>query len=74
MTVSDEPAPPLTISLLGPFCLQVHGSPLPRLGAWPHASTIDGDRIGLFGFSRGGYTGLAVIGGHPNFARGAARS
>ena len=43
------------------------------LGAWPHASAIDGDRIGFFGFSRGGYTGLAVIGGHPDFARGAAR-
>jgi predicted dienelactone hydrolase len=43
------------------------------LGAWPHASKIDGDRIGFFGFSRGGYTGLALIGGNPNFARGAAR-
>jgi predicted dienelactone hydrolase len=43
------------------------------LGAWPDAAKIDGDRIGFFGFSRGGYTGLAVIGGHPNFAKGAAR-
>ena len=43
------------------------------LGAWPHASKIDGDRIGFFGFSRGGYTGLAVIGGNPNFTAGAAR-
>jgi predicted dienelactone hydrolase len=40
------------------------------LGAWPQASKIDPDRIGIFGFSRGGYTALAVIGGHIGF-RGA---
>lgn len=43
------------------------------LGAWPHASKIDTDRVGFFGFSRGGYTGFALIGGNPDFARGAAR-
>jgi predicted dienelactone hydrolase len=43
------------------------------LGAWPDAAKIDRERIGIYGFSRGGYTGLAVIGGQPNFARGAAR-
>jgi predicted dienelactone hydrolase len=43
------------------------------LGAWPDAAKIDRERIGFYGFSRGGYTGLAVIGGHLNFARGAAR-
>jgi predicted dienelactone hydrolase len=43
------------------------------LGAWPHASKIDGDRIGFFGMSRGGYTGLALIGGNANFAKGTAR-
>lgn len=32
------------------------------LGAWGDASAIDADRIGLFGFSRGGYTGLVVVG------------
>jgi predicted dienelactone hydrolase len=42
------------------------------LGAWPQASKIDRDRIGIFGFSRGGYTALAVIGGHINFRRGIA--
>ncbi len=31
---------------------------------------IDRERIGFFGFSRGGYTGLAVIGGKLNFRRG----
>ena len=37
------------------------------LGGWPEASKIDRDRIGIFGFSRGGYTGLAAVGGHINF-------
>ena len=37
------------------------------LGAWSHASVIDADRIGLFGFSRGGYTGLVVVGANPRF-------
>jgi predicted dienelactone hydrolase len=32
------------------------------LSASPAAAKIDPDRIGLFGFSRGGYTALAVIG------------
>jgi predicted dienelactone hydrolase len=37
------------------------------LGAWPSAVKIDRDRIGFFGFSRGGFTGLALIGGEINF-------
>lgn len=37
------------------------------LGAWPHATVIDANRIGLFGFSRGGYTGLVVMGARPRF-------
>ncbi len=37
------------------------------LDAWPEAQKIDGTRIGLFGFSFGGYTGLVVIGGNPDF-------
>ena len=37
------------------------------LGA-PFAPSIDRERIGLFGFSRGGYTGLAVIGADPDWA------
>jgi predicted dienelactone hydrolase len=32
------------------------------------ASGIDRERIGLFGFSRGGYTALAVIGANPDWA------
>jgi predicted dienelactone hydrolase len=32
------------------------------------ASSIDDERIGLFGFSRGGYTGLASIGANPDWA------
>jgi len=42
------------------------------LGAWPEAAKIDRERIGLFGFSRGGYTGLVVIGGNPDFRAGLA--
>jgi predicted dienelactone hydrolase len=42
------------------------------LSAWAasaHAApaTIDPARIGTFGFSRGGFTGLVVIGGNPDF-------
>jgi predicted dienelactone hydrolase len=37
------------------------------LGAWHHASVIDSSRMGVFGFSRGGYTGLVVVGAQPRF-------
>ena len=37
------------------------------LGASRLSSVIDPDRIGLFGFSRGGYTGLVVAGAEPRF-------
>jgi predicted dienelactone hydrolase len=33
------------------------------LGPWPQAAKIDPNRIGFFGFSRGGFTGLALLGG-----------
>lgn len=33
----------------------------------PEASRIDPERIGFFGFSRGGYTGLVLAGGTPDF-------
>jgi predicted dienelactone hydrolase len=33
---------------------------------------LDRNRVGLFGFSRGGYTGLVVIGGNPDFHVGFA--
>jgi len=38
------------------------------LGASPGASSIDPARIGFFGFSRGGYTGLVLIGANPDWA------
>jgi predicted dienelactone hydrolase len=38
------------------------------LGPWKEAAVLDAGRIGLFGFSRGAYTGLVVIGGNPDFA------
>jgi predicted dienelactone hydrolase len=38
------------------------------LAAPAFASHIDRERIGLFGFSRGGYTALAVIGANPDWA------
>jgi predicted dienelactone hydrolase len=37
------------------------------LGAWGERAVLDAQRIGLFGFSRGAYTGLVVIGGNPDF-------
>jgi predicted dienelactone hydrolase len=39
------------------------------LDAWPEASKLDRDRIGLFGFSRGAYTGLIIAGGRLDIAR-----
>jgi predicted dienelactone hydrolase len=38
------------------------------LGASALAPTVDRDRVGFFGFSRGGYTGLALIGARPDWA------
>jgi predicted dienelactone hydrolase len=43
------------------------------LGAWPDAARLDPARVGFFGFSRGAYTGLALVGGRVNFAGVAAR-
>lgn len=37
----------------------------------PMAHRIDADRIGFFGFSRGGYTGLVAIGGDPDWGSAA---
>jgi predicted dienelactone hydrolase len=37
------------------------------LDAGPDAGKIDAERIGFFGFSRGGYTGLVLAGGEPDF-------
>ncbi|SFB08400.1 Predicted dienelactone hydrolase [Rhizobium sp. NFR07] len=37
------------------------------LGASPDAAKIDPQRIGFFGFSRGGYTGLVLAGAEPDF-------
>jgi predicted dienelactone hydrolase len=36
---------------------------------WPDARKIDRERIGLFGFSMGGYTGLVVLGADPDFRK-----
>lgn len=38
------------------------------LGASPAVPTIDPQRIGFFGFSLGGYTGLVLIGANPDWA------
>jgi predicted dienelactone hydrolase len=38
------------------------------LDASPAASKIDPQRIGFFGFSAGGYTGLVLIGANPDWA------
>lgn len=40
------------------------------LNSWESAARIDRDRIGLFGFSLGGFTGLVVVGGNPDFRKG----
>jgi len=42
------------------------------IGASPAASNIDPGRIGFLGFSRGGYTGLVLVGAKPDWATAAA--
>ncbi len=42
------------------------------LASSPAAPFIDPSRIGFFGFSRGGYTGLAIIGANADFANATA--
>lgn len=37
------------------------------LGTWPGHARLDPGKIGIFGFSRGGYTGLAAVGAIPNW-------
>jgi predicted dienelactone hydrolase len=39
------------------------------LQRWPERARIDADRVGFFGFSRGGFTGLVLVGGKPDFWR-----
>jgi len=39
------------------------------LGDWHGRSHVDRNRIGVFGFSNGGFTALVAIGGVPDFAR-----
>jgi predicted dienelactone hydrolase len=39
------------------------------LNDWKDKAVVDPARIGLFGFSKGGYTGLALVGAAPDFAR-----
>ncbi|MGE8656528.1 MAG: alpha/beta hydrolase family protein [Achromobacter sp.] len=38
-------------------------------GAWPQRAQLDG-AVGMFGFSRGGYTGLVLAGAVPDFGPG----
>lgn len=37
------------------------------LTTWRGREIVDEGRIGIFGFSRGGYTALAALGAHPDF-------
>ena len=39
------------------------------LSAWDGRATVDPARIGVFGFSSGGFTALASIGGMPDFSK-----
>jgi predicted dienelactone hydrolase len=38
------------------------------LASWPHHDMIDPSRIGMFGFSAGGFTTLVAIGGTPDLS------
>jgi predicted dienelactone hydrolase len=48
---------------------QVHELIDYMLAAWPDHARIDPDRIGMFGFSSGGFTTLVVIGGVPDLGK-----
>jgi predicted dienelactone hydrolase len=37
------------------------------LATWPERDRVDPRRVGVFGFSLGGYTALVAIGGNPDF-------
>jgi predicted dienelactone hydrolase len=39
------------------------------LGSWPQRARLDPARIGIFGFSAGGFTALVAIGGVPDLSR-----
>jgi predicted dienelactone hydrolase len=39
------------------------------LTTWPGRDSLDPARIGIFGFSAGGFTALADVGGRPDFSR-----
>jgi predicted dienelactone hydrolase len=39
------------------------------LNNWKDGAAIDHARVGFFGFSRGGYTGLVLAGGNPDFRK-----
>jgi predicted dienelactone hydrolase len=39
------------------------------LGTWPARERIDSSRVGMYGFSAGGFTALAAIGGVPDLRR-----
>ena len=39
------------------------------LAQWPAHARLAADRIGFYGFSRGGYTGLVLAGARPDFER-----
>jgi predicted dienelactone hydrolase len=42
------------------------------IGASPFATRLDRDRIGFFGYSRGGYAGLVLLGADPDWAGAAS--
>jgi predicted dienelactone hydrolase len=39
------------------------------LSSWPRRDVLDSTRVGMFGFSAGGFTALVAIGGVPDMAR-----
>jgi len=51
---------------------QIHATLDYMLATWPGHERIDAQRIGMFGFSAGGFTALTVIGGVPDLHRIAA--
>jgi predicted dienelactone hydrolase len=45
---------------------QIHATLEYMLGGWPSHALINAGRVGMFGFSAGGFTALTAVGGEPD--------
>ena len=63
----QDASPPGTMSVYATRPVDIKRLVDYMLGGWTGRAALDPGRVGIFGFSRGGYTALATIGAVPNF-------